>query len=86
LALSVQTLLCASLFFLAMNMSNLFKFTTAPWLESATYTAAIAVMLAHSLGLDGDRIPQLLIVGAMGMFATQAAFLGVPGLLKLKRQ
>lgn len=86
LAVSVQTLLCASLFFLAMNMSNLFKFTSAPWLESATYIAAIAVMLAHSLVLGSESIPQLLIIGALAMFAMQATFLSVPAMLKLKRQ
>lgn len=86
LAVSVQTLLCASLFFLAMNITNLFKFTTAPWLESGTYTAAIAVMLVYSLVLGGRNIPQLLIIGALVMLAMQAMVLSVPAMLKLKRQ
>ncbi len=72
LRMALLTLMASTGFFFAMTAANIFKFTPAPWFESAAYIGGLAA-IAGLLSYDAAAgIPLLLVAGATGMIVVQA--------------
>ena len=72
LRMSRITLMASTAFFFIMTISNTFKFTPLPWLESVAYLGGLVAIAIVLLGEGGASIPLILVAGAVGMAGIQA--------------